>query len=130
MIRLLLLSIVLAFTSSQINMASQTFSREFLQGLPEQRRQEAKKQQIDTIIRGFVGELQHAAANGKTSYMYNLNNRRSMMMTGEQIVAANEDLIIAFQNKFPGCNVSYQETWVDTSANTRVLTKGILIDWS
>jgi hypothetical protein len=136
MILLLLLATILGFATPEMdmdhrpmNVGLQTFSREYLQGLPEQARQQAKKQEIDNIIRGFLGELQGAALKGHTSYMYNPTNRRPMMHSGP-IVATNEDLIVAFQNKFPGCNVSYQEAWIDTSANTRVLTKGILIDWS
>jgi hypothetical protein len=36
-----------------------------------------------------------------------------------------EDFFAAFQLKFPGCDISYQDVWVDQD-----MIKGIRIDWS
>uniref|UniRef100_A0A6C0L7D4 Uncharacterized protein n=1 Tax=viral metagenome TaxID=1070528 RepID=A0A6C0L7D4_9ZZZZ len=139
-------------------MSSQTFSRSVLQGIPEQR----KQQDIDGLIERFIHELLHAAAMGKTSYMY--QPPHDLIQTGHAIrinVSSNppalgktflsspssatgmnslsntplpvitiDDLVSAFQKKFPDCDVSYQETWVDIDSNNRSLKKGILIDWS
>ena len=58
---------------------------------------------------------------GKTQYIYTQNPPYSLTY---------EDLIAGFQRKFPDCDVSYQETWVDVTATNRVLKKGIVIDWS
>lgn len=101
----------------------QTFSRSFLQGIPEQR----KQQHINQIIQGFMNELLNVAAAGKTSYMYSLNVAQSYPPPP---VTTNDDLVSAFQKKFPDCDVSYQETWVDVNPHNRVLKKGIVIDWS
>lgn len=105
-------------------MSSQIFSRSFLQGIPEQR----KQKQIDEIIQEFLYNLLNAAAEGKTSYMYelipeNAHGRNPPVIT-------NDDLVSAFQKKFPECEVSYQETWVDINSTNRVLEMGIMIDWS
>ena len=97
-----------------------TLSRSYLQGIPEQR----KQQSIDHIIHGFMRELLNVAEAGKTSYMYSLN------AVGQPPVITNDDLVSAFQKKFPECDVSYQETWVDDNPHNRVLKKGIVIDWS
>ena len=113
-------------------MSSQTFSRSFLQGMPEQR----KQQNIDKLIEQFVQDLQRAAASGKTSYMYSTArvesyNSAIMRPNGqEEPVITNDDLISAFQRKFPDCRISYEETWVERDSNTKYLTKGIIIDWS
>lgn len=110
----------------------QTFSRSFLQGIPEQR----KQQHINQIIQWFIHELQNAAAAGKTSYMYSLDQRHAVAAVGlgqsnpPPPVTTNDDLVSAFQKKFPDCDVSYQETWVDVNPHNRVLKKGIVIDWS
>jgi len=140
-------------------MDSETFSRSFLQGIPEQ----CKQSRIDQIIYQFINELKNAAAMGKTSYMY--QPPHDLIQTGPAIrinvslnppalgktflssasgaaginslsntphlpVITIDDLVSAFQKKFPDCNVSYQETWVDIDSNNRSLKKGIIIDWS
>lgn len=101
-----------------------SFSRSVLQAIPEQR----KQQRIDGIIQEVSPDLLNAAAEGKTSYTYDLiqhNHRRNQLP-----VITKDDLISAFQKKFPECNVSYQETWLDINSTNRVLKKGIMIDWS
>jgi len=107
----------------------ETFSREFLQGLPEQDKQE----RIDAEIRMFIPHLKAAAAGGDRSYMYTPSMQRinspPWPLRPSQIIT-NEELATGIQRRFPDCVVSYQETWVDTAANTRQLKKGILIDWS
>lgn len=116
-------------------MSSQTFSRAFLQAAPERE----KERRIEWILNtsGFVQNLQNAAIEGKTQYIYTHNTGR---VRGVVAVAGgsspvlpeitNGDLIAAFKRKFPDCDISYQETWVDVTATNRVLTKGIVIDWS
>jgi hypothetical protein len=114
-------------------MDSETFSRSFLQGIPEQ----CKQSRIDQIIYQFINELKNAAAMGKTSYMYNVDNCRELnkhLFPGganqTSPVITIDDLVSAFQKKFPDCNVSYKETWVDVDSKTMSLKKGIIIDWS
>jgi hypothetical protein len=107
-------------------MNSQTFSRAFLQSIPEQR----KQQHIDMIIQGFLGQLQNEAAAGKTFYMYAFDERSIVRQHPPLPVITNDDLISAFQRKFPDCYVSYEERWIDINPNNRVLKKGIVIDWS
>jgi len=119
-------------------MSFQTFSRAFLQGVPDQR----KQQRIDKFIKGFMRELEQNAAEGKTSYRVSLGNNYAGMKpykatlnmnTGTAIdepVITNEDYISAFKQRFPGCRITYEEKWIDASSNTKHLTKAILIDWS
>ena len=105
----------------------QVFSREYLQGLPEER----KQQQIDSIINTFRGDLLNAAATGKTSYMYvRPDSRKVAHCFPPPPVLTNEDLVAGFQTRFPGCKVSYEESWVKTATDTQVLKSGIVIDWS
>ena len=105
-------------------MSSETFSRSYLQGLPEQH----KQQHIETFVQEVVGSLQSAAIVGKTSYLYDPTPRMGISRT--HLPITNDDLVVAIQRKFPDCSVSYQEIWVDAIANTKVLKKGIVIDWS
>jgi hypothetical protein len=109
-------------------MNTQTFSRSFLQSIPEQR----KKQHIDRFILSFITQLENTAAVGKTSFLINPDSitNSSISQHPPAPVITNDDLISALQLKFPDCGISYQEIWIDTHPNTRILKKGILIDWS
>ena len=109
-------------------MNNQVYSREYLQNVPAQR----KKDKINNIINHFIQVLQNAAADGKTSYMYVLEpqKRHHMMTSVKEVELTPDDLIAGFQLKFPDCIISYQEVWYDTNTTTRVLKKGIVIDWS
>ena len=109
-------------------MNTQTFSRSFLQGIPEQRKQE----KIDYLINRFVRYLQDDAAEGKTSYMYVYNqiDKNSGLQMMVPLGITDEELVSAFSKRFPDCAVSYQEKWVDVARDNRVLKKGIVIDWS
>lgn len=113
----------------------QTYSRKFLQQIPTER----KKQRIDGIITSFISDLQTQAASGKTTYMYNTqllddyNVNRLRKRPGEfppdpEILL--DELLAGIRERFPDCDVNYEETWVDKSNNIKVLKRGIVIDWS
>lgn len=112
-------------------MSTQTFSRAFLQAAPERE----KQRRIEWILNasGFVQNLENAAIQGQTRYMYTHNpGSVAAARTAGPVLPeiTNDDLVAGFQRKFPDCHVSYQETWVDVTATNRVLKKGIVIDWS
>ena len=108
---------------------SQSFSREYLQGLPEKVRKEAIEQAIGQITDRAANEVQQSAIQGKKTYMYDPAYQYNSLGQNQETIP-NDDLIAAFQKKFPGCAIAYKEDWVDSGYNTRQLKKGILIDWS
>jgi hypothetical protein len=93
------------------HMSVQTYSRDYLQAVPQQK----KKEQMDKIVQEIIGDIHTAAAAGGTSYRY---VRESSALTDAEIVAG-------FFERFPGCKVYYEEA-VD---HTKRLKKGIVIDW-
>lgn len=110
-------------------MTDQVFSRSYLQGIPEMNR----KRMINNIIEGFINELRAAASAGKTFYMYDpitSTQHRICSYPPPLPPPTTEELISAFQLKFPDCDVSYEEVWIETSPTKRTLKKGIRIDWS
>lgn len=119
-----------------------TYSREYLRGIPEQRRQKRKQDLIRGLLGNVFNHVAAAATNENTSYTIdeqvyaqyqvpaNQLNNPHMEVYLLNVTLSNEDIIGTLQGKFPDCVVSFQETWVDTEDNTRVLKKGILIDWS
>jgi hypothetical protein len=45
-------------------------------------------------------------------------------------VVTPDDLIEGLRVKFPGCDISHSEEWIDVRPGVREHRKGILIDWS
>lgn len=101
-----------------------TYSREYLKSVPEQR----KQQEVDLIVQRFINELQNDAAIGKTSYLYVREPYR--VLHTNQPPLTDAELVAGFFTRFPGCNIYYDESWVETNKSTRTLKKGIMIDWS
>ncbi len=109
-------------------MNSQIYSREYLQGIPEQRKQAV----IDQITQSFRGELLNAAALGKTSYMYIRTTKNNGIMNTYPPMPeiTDAELIAGLFTRFPGCKINYEESWTEVSPTNRILKKGIVIDWS
>lgn len=107
----------------------QTFDRAYLQNLAGLRRQQQIEQWINISLHPVIDA---AAADGKTSYL--LNGMPQIHDRGKvgspPIPFTSEELVEVIQKKYPGCDVSYKEGWVDTNPSTRTLQKGIVIDWS
>ncbi len=108
-------------------MNTTTFSRSYLQSLPEKR----KQNHIQAIIQEFVQTVQNSASLGKTSCIFSRDEKRGGCYSHPPPPdISNDDIIKALQEKFPDCSVRYEENWVETTPNTKTLTKGILVDWS
>lgn len=106
-----------------------TYSREYLRGIPEQLRQQEKQRAwqnaVNQIYQHVVANVTDSARKSKSSYLLEEQYYRP-----QGTPLTDEDIIGALQEKFPDCIISFQEAWIDTARNTRVLKKGILIDWS
>jgi len=117
----------------------QTYSREFLQSLPEK----MKQAEVDGMIKGFWQSMYLTAENGQTSYFFDMTNMRkvtpdptrripvqTMALMNSQTTMTNDEILTRFQLAFPDCSVRYGEEWIESNASTRVLKRGITIDWS
>jgi hypothetical protein len=106
----------------------QTFDRAYLQNLAGLLRRQQIEQWINNQLHPSIAA---AAADGKTSYLVNGMPQIHMANRGSPpIPFTSEELVEVLQKKYPGCDVSYKEGWVDTNPSTRTLQKGIVIDWS
>jgi hypothetical protein len=106
----------------------QTFDRAYLQNLAGLRRRQQIEQWINNSLHHLI---EAAAADGKTSYLVNVMPQIHMPTGGNPpIPKTSEVLLRVLQMKYPGCDITYKEEWVDTNSSTRVLQKGIVIDWS
>jgi hypothetical protein len=111
-----------------------TYSRSYLQGIPEKRKQDTMNSLIN---REFHQSLVNNAAAGKTSYMVEdsvwIRHNNSMVNHPSHPPISKftrDEFITAIEKQYPDCKVIYQETWVDVGINNRTLKKGIVIDWS
>lgn len=106
----------------------ETFSRDFLRGLPELNKQE----RIDLEIDRFIEHLKVAAAAGDRSYFHipspSLSNPFSTTQRLQPIT--DQDLLDGIRRRFAECAVSLQYVLLNTGVNTQELQKGVLIDWS
>jgi hypothetical protein len=110
-----------------MNHNSIVYTRDYLQSAPEREKQRV----IDSMVSTFSNELYNAAKMGKTSYMYVRPNQKSGVSSWpHEPEITDAELIAGLFARFPGCNIFYEEKWVDTDNSTRVLKKGIVIDWS
>jgi hypothetical protein len=121
-------------------MSSTIYNRSLLQSLPEMYKQDRADQIVENVIQSILS----TARSGKTSYLYTTYveppqhiKAKSGLPLHYQLFGQQPEppvsydyIIQAFKKKFPECDVTYQETWIDIDATTRILKKGILIDWS
>ena len=108
---------------------SQTFSRAKLQGIPAERRRQAIVNHVEWMHQQVID----AAAMGKTSYIHSYAPQlvASARCTAPgQYVPTKDDIIEGLKVKFPDCDVSYVEEWVDVRHGVREQKVGIKIDWS
>ena len=117
------------------------YSRTYLQNISN----ENKKISVNNMISQFIDDLRRIAGLGQKSYFYNMTNMQFVRnpiinQPGNDIIPNNnnnqtysihiDELLPLFREKFPDCSISYQEIWSESTPGTRVLKKGILIDWS
>lgn len=118
----------------------QTYSREFLQSIPEKK----KQQEFDAMVQNFWNALYQVAESGQTLYFFDMTNirkvsspdltQRNVIQTARSIntqtTMTNEEIVTRFQQKFPECLIKYSEEWVESNASTKILKRGITVDWS
>lgn len=109
-----------------MNHQSIVFTRDYLQSAPEREKQNC----INGIVNSFTNELYNAAKMGKKSYMYIRPQKKGVNCWPPPPEITDDELIAGLFDRFPGCKIYYEEQWVDTSNDTRVLKKGFVIDWS
>lgn len=122
------------------------YSRDYLIKLPAQIKREKAYEMIHRVQKCVYA----IAASGKSLYYLDMTNAvyeppvpppipgQTVKLYGGGAYRDDtntyplpmDELIPLFQERFPGCQVTYKEEWVDTTSNTKTLKKGICIDWS
>ena len=113
-------------------------SREYLLSRHDAVRREQKQNLADRLYERCSQNVLQNANTGKTSYFFEpvLAARDAEFLVradyNPDICLTKDELITAFQEKFPDCSVLYHEAWVQFpySPHSRILTRGIMIDWA
>ena len=134
-----------------VHMMPIIYTREFLKNLPQLRKEEKLRSDIDRAYSEMSHAVEYAATNGQTQYLYMIPHYDPRHLAPYEIPSyTDEQLVNGFREKFPGCDVLYQEFWVEepataplntsvrkqsqiatsSSGNEMRLKKAILIDWS
>ena len=108
-----------------------TLSRAQLQDLPDKRRRQAIVNYCDQLY----GPVHDAAATGKSSYLHTLQNMDARSSFGGRstpghYVPTPEDIMEGLKLKFPDCDITLFDDWVDVRPGVREQRKGILISWA
>jgi len=91
-----------------------------------------KQEYIDKLITTHISSVLVAAGKGQTNYVYDPSPPQSgpVNVYPPPPIITNEELIAALQKRLPDCDITYQEIWVNETPTKKILTKGIVIDWS
>ena len=107
---------------------TQTYSRAKLQGIPAERRLQAIANHVEWMQQQVID----SAAIGKSSYLhtYPPKGATARCCTPGHYVPTRDDIIEGLKIKFPDCDISYVEEWIDVCPGHREQRSGIKIDWS
>jgi hypothetical protein len=107
------------------------YSREFLRGYRDQHR----RQTVDYHINRWAGEVLAKAQEGCMEWSCNIGTwrgeqeRSSRRAHPPTYVPTNEDLVEGFLRKFPDCDVTISQDWVDIRPGARELQTRITVSW-
>ena len=110
---------------------TQIYSREFLRGYQDQFR----RQMVDQHISQWVGDILTAAQTGALEWSCNMAHWRNKlerfarMTHPPQYVPTNEDIAEGLLRKFPDCDVTISEVWVDIRPGARELQTRVTVSW-
>jgi hypothetical protein len=116
-----------------MNEKTTVYTREKLQRLGDEIRSARKLKQLANYYNCILSQVLQAAEADKT--MVILTSMPSEMgISDSRQILTTEEIVIYLSQQFPGCLVEAVEDWVDEPLRrgppTRVLKKGIKIDWS
>ena len=115
-------------------------TREFLQG----RRESFRRQKHDEIVTTWTSELLQKARRGETEWSFNVgkmieNLKLSSRSFSSFSTASNPfphfaptvgELLDAVKRRFPDCEVSLADTWVDVHPGTKEMQTRLTISWA
>lgn len=114
------------------------FSREFLRDLPNQEKKRQRKEYLHNSLECHGHYITDAATMGLTSCLISNDDFEKPLEkpsihpwmdppTKEEFQGLFKEVI---QEKFPGCKLTYEESWTTRAKGNRVLNYGIRVDWS
>jgi hypothetical protein len=120
---------------------STAYTRQYLQNLKRESRKEWIKSLYFDPIYGLnvTGLVTEAAKEGCASVIipmvdyasrYKERHHRQIQPSYTKDTITPEEVISILQEMFPDSKITYEEKWVQISAEKQELKKGICVDWS
>jgi hypothetical protein len=103
-----------------------TLSRTQLQDVPAKRRRDAIMAYCDSLHHPVI----EAAKLGKTSYLHTPSKGLTTGCYPPPYIPTPEDILEGLKLKFPDCDITLFDDWVDVRPGVRERQTGYLIDWS
>lgn len=104
----------------------ETFSREYLQSIPELNRQLEVKHNLENIVNQIKRGVLMSANEGKFTYLHP-TQRKGMPVAFAKNHPTNDQILEALREKFIGCDIDYIEVKLTNGA---IAEAGFKIDWS
>jgi hypothetical protein len=120
------------------------YSREFLRGAPDAKRREeerCRREQVDYAVTQISKLILKDAEMGKTEWELNLGQLRNGSMRGpfghlsqelrplRTSEFDDEEIVEGFRRKFPDCDVTISQDWVDVRPGARELQTRVTVSW-
>jgi hypothetical protein len=119
---------------------SSTYTRQYLQNLPRESRKEWIKSMYFDPVRGIhvTGLVTEAAKEGAICVLvpmidYVSRNKGVSLHKTPSFMKdpiTPDEVICVLQESFPDSKITYEENWIQTSADKQELKKRVCIDWS
>ena len=113
-------------------MDNTTYSREFLQGYKD----EYRRKMVDNHINRWAGDILTMAREGHTEWSCDIGawrrgqDRSCLARSHSPIyVPTDADIAEGFLRKFPGCDVTISQDWVDIRPGARELQTRVTVSW-
>ncbi len=107
------------------------FSREYLQNYNTIQKEKTRQKYIQNVLNISQQDVLQAAASGKTSYCWETDKYIHYLQKNRIAYepVTDEELIEAFEKKYPECKVSHGELWVEQQPGVYVTQTGLVISW-
>ncbi len=108
------------------------FTSEYLRNFKIVQKEKNRQQYIQNVLNTSQQFILQAAANDKTSYCWEIEKYVNYLRKNNYQfeTVTDEELIEAFQKKYPGCKVAHGEIWTMQEEGVHVVKTGIVISWS
>ena len=108
------------------------YNREYLRNFKSLQKKRNRQKYIQNVLNTSQQHILQCAYSDKTSYCWENDKYIAYLIKNTMPfeVVTDEELIEAFQKKYPDCKVSHGELWIEQGPGIHIVKTGIVINWS